>query len=42
MRYVVAVVSVALFLIWDGVRNDGEYLAQAVRMLTHAFRWIGF
>ena len=41
MRYVIVIVSIAFFIVWDGLYNRGEYVEQGVRMLTHAFRWVG-
>jgi hypothetical protein len=41
LRYVIIAVSIAFFLIWDGLKNDGEYLAQGVRMMVRAFSAIG-
>ena len=41
MRYVIVAVSIAFFLIWDGWKNDGEYLAMAVRFLKNVFSVIG-
>jgi hypothetical protein len=41
MRYVIAAVIVALFLIWDGLANDSHYTAYGVRLITHAFKAIG-
>jgi hypothetical protein len=41
MRYVLIAVTVAFFLIWDGWKNDGEYLAIVVRFLRHVFTAIG-
>jgi hypothetical protein len=41
LRYVIVIVAIALFLIWDGLKNDGRYLAEFVRFLTHLFRMIG-
>lgn len=41
MRYVIVAVTVAFFLIWDGWKNDGEYVAILVRALRHLFSAIG-
>ena len=41
MRYVIIVVVITGFLIWDGFRNDGHYLAEVVGTLRHLFRLIG-
>ena len=41
MRYVIVIVVIAGFLIWDGLHNHGEYLAEGVRTLRHLFRVLG-
>jgi hypothetical protein len=41
MRYTIAAAIVALFCAWDLVENEGRYIAQGVRMITHALRAIG-
>ena len=30
MRYVIVIVSIALFIVWDGLYNRGEYIEQGV------------
>jgi hypothetical protein len=40
MRYVIAVCLLTGFLIWDGYRNDGRYLAMAVREVQHLTRLV--
>jgi hypothetical protein len=30
MRWVIVVVSIAIFIIWDGLKNDGHYIELAV------------
>lgn len=34
MRYVIIIVSVMIFFIWDGTLNDGRYLDRTVRFLN--------
>jgi hypothetical protein len=41
MRYVVAVVIVTVFLIWDATSNQGRYLDHGVRLLRHAVSYFG-
>ena len=41
MRYVIVIVGVTVFLIWDAVNNNGEYLETAVRTVRSVFRMIG-
>ncbi|WP_246245605.1 hypothetical protein [Mesorhizobium zhangyense] len=41
MRYVVAVVIVTVFLIWDATSNQGRYLDHGVRLLRHAMSYFG-
>ena len=38
MRYVVVIMAIAFFLIWDGLYNQGRYLDTAVRSATHVVR----
>ena len=41
MRYVVVIVAVAFFIIWDGLYNRGMYLDQFFRMLVQLMRSVG-
>lgn len=34
MRYVIVVVAVAIFIIWDLLKNNGQYIDMAVRELS--------
>lgn len=38
MRYVIAFVTVALFLIWDGLYNEGHYLDAGVKTVKTLVR----
>ena len=35
MRYVIVIVGFAVFLIWDGFYNGGQYTSEGVRSLRH-------
>lgn len=41
MRYVIGVLIVTGFLIWDGWRNDGRYLDAAVHEVQRLARMVG-
>ena len=41
MRYVVAIMTVTCFILWDGLRNDGRYLDLGVRKAEAALRTFG-
>jgi hypothetical protein len=41
MRYVIVIVSLAFFIIWDGLYNHSEYLGQFLRVVQHGFHMIG-
>jgi hypothetical protein len=34
MRYVIIIVSIAAFIIWDGLYNEGRYLDRSVKGVT--------
>ena len=38
MRYVMAIMTVTCFILWDGLRNDGQYLELGVRKAEAALR----
>jgi hypothetical protein len=40
MRYVIVIVALAFFLIWDGMYNQGRYLDLAVRDVSHAVTYV--
>ncbi|WP_274534807.1 hypothetical protein [Mesorhizobium sp. ORS 3428] len=40
MRYVIVIVGIAFFLIWDGLYNHGEYLDSTVREMSRIVRYI--
>ena len=41
MRYVIIVASIAFFLLWDGLNNDGRYLNMAVREVGRLVDMLG-
>lgn len=42
MRYVVGVVAVVVFFIWDAARNDGAWLGYAAAEIDRAAYHLGF
>ncbi len=40
MRYVIVIVSIAFFLIWDGLYNEGRYLDTTVREVSRVVRYV--
>lgn len=38
MRYVIIIASIAAFIIWDGLYNEGRYLDQSVKGVTSVVR----
>jgi hypothetical protein len=40
MRYVIVIVAITFFLIWDGMYNQGRYLDLAVRDVSHAVSYV--
>lgn len=40
MRYVIAIVVIALFLIWNGMYNGGRYAEAGVRSLNSIVRYV--
>lgn len=40
MRYVIVILTITFFLIWDGLYNQGRYLDIAIRDLTHVVRYV--
>jgi hypothetical protein len=40
MRYVIVIVAIAFFLIWDGVYNHGHYLDVAVKEASRIVRYV--
>jgi hypothetical protein len=34
MRYVIVVVAVAIFIVWDGLKNNGQYIDMGVREIN--------
>ena len=41
MRYTIAAAAIALFLAWDLIENEGRFIEQGARMITHAVRSMG-
>ncbi|MEZ5781213.1 MAG: hypothetical protein R3D70_06145 [Rhizobiaceae bacterium] len=41
MRYVIVIVTLAFFVIWDGLYNQGRYLDHFIRFLASMLRAIG-
>lgn len=40
MRYVIAIIAVAFFIIWDGLYNHGRYLDTTVREVKHLVSYV--
>jgi hypothetical protein len=40
MRYVIVIVAIAFFLIWDGLYNQGRYLDTTVREMSRVVRYV--
>ena len=40
MRYVVVIMAIAFFLIWDGLYNSGRYLDTSVREMSRIVRYV--
>ncbi|WP_352558843.1 hypothetical protein [Mesorhizobium caraganae] len=40
MRYVVVIMTIAFFLIWDGLYNQGRYLDTTVREMSRIVRYV--
>jgi hypothetical protein len=40
MRYVIVIVAIAFFLIWDGLYNHGHYLDVTVREMSRIVRYV--
>ncbi|WP_315920144.1 hypothetical protein [Mesorhizobium sp. SP-1A] len=40
MRYVIVIVGIAFFLIWDGLYNQGRYLDAGVRSTRHIVSYV--
>lgn len=40
MRYVIVIISITFFLIWDGLYNRGEYLDATVREMSRVVRYV--
>jgi hypothetical protein len=40
MRYVVVIMAIAFFLIWDGLYNQGRYLDTTVREMSRIVRYV--
>jgi hypothetical protein len=40
MRYVIVIVAIAFFLIWDGLYNQGRYLDTTVREMSRIVRYV--
>jgi hypothetical protein len=40
MRYVIVIVAIAFFLIWDGLYNHGRYLDTTVREMSRVVRYV--
>lgn len=40
MRYVIVIVALAFFLIWDGLYNQGRYLDAGVRSLKQTVAYV--
>lgn len=41
MRYVIVIVAIAFFVIWDGLYNRGDYLDAFIRLIAGLLRSIG-
>ena len=40
MRYVIVIVAITFFLIWDGLYNQGHYLDNTVREMSRIVRYV--
>jgi hypothetical protein len=40
MRYVIVFAAIGFSLLWDVVYNQGQYIDQGIRILSHAVRYI--
>jgi len=40
MRYVIVIVAITFFLIWDGLYNQGRYLDTTVREMSRIVRYV--
>jgi hypothetical protein len=40
MRYVLVIVAITFFLLWDGLYNQGRYLDSTVREVSRVVRYI--
>ncbi|MBN9547738.1 MAG: hypothetical protein J0H31_02340 [Alphaproteobacteria bacterium] len=40
MRYVIVIVAITFFLIWDGLYNHGHYLDVTVREISRVVRYV--
>ena len=40
MRYVIVIVAITFFLIWDGLYNQGRYLDTTVREMSRVVRYV--
>ncbi|MCT2578503.1 MULTISPECIES: hypothetical protein [unclassified Mesorhizobium] len=40
MRYVIVIVAITFFLIWDGLYNQGQYLDATVREMSRIVRYV--
>ena len=41
VRYVIVIIAIAFFIIWDGLYNQGIYLDQFIRMLVDLMHAVG-
>jgi hypothetical protein len=41
VRYVIVIIAIAFFIIWDGLYNQGIYLDQFIRMLVGLMHAVG-
>jgi len=41
MRYVVVIVAIAFFVIWDGLYNKGIYLDEFIKMIVQLLQMVG-
>ncbi|WP_281061481.1 MULTISPECIES: hypothetical protein [unclassified Mesorhizobium] len=40
MRYVIVIVAITFFMIWDGLYNQGRYLDATVREMSRIVRYV--
>ena len=40
MRYVIVIMAIVFFLIWDGLYNQGRYLDTTVREVSRVVRYV--